>query len=43
MLYYTSERIDDRQKPVTCHELDLVPELRTSPCCTKIRTRWQRY
>lgn len=31
MLYYTSERIDDRQKPVTCHELDLVPELRTSP------------
>ena len=31
MLYYTSERIDDRQKPVTCHDLDLVPELRTSP------------
>lgn len=31
MLYYTSERIETRQKPVTCHELDLVPELRTSP------------
>lgn len=31
MLYYTSERIDDHQKPVTCHDLDLVPELRTSP------------
>ena len=31
MLRYTSERVDDRQKPITCHELDLVPELRTSP------------
>ena len=31
MLSRTSERVDDRQKPVTCHELDLVPELRTSP------------
>ena len=31
MLYYTSERIETRQKPVTCHELDLVPELRSSP------------
>lgn len=35
MLYYTSERIDDRQKPVTCHDLDLVPELRTSPLLAK--------
>ena len=31
MLRYTSERVDDRQKPITCHDLDLVPELRTSP------------
>ena len=31
MLYYTSERVDDRQKPITCHELDLIPELRTTP------------
>ena len=31
MLSHTSERVDDRQKPVTCHDLDLVPELRTSP------------
>ena len=31
MLRYTSERVDDRQKPITFHELDLVPELRTSP------------
>ena len=31
MLYYTSERIETRQKPVTCHDPDLVPELRTSP------------
>lgn len=31
MLSHTSERVDDRQKPITCHDLDLVPELRTSP------------
>lgn len=31
MLHLTSERVDDRQKPITCHELDLIPELRTSP------------
>ena len=31
MLRLTSERVDDRQKPITCHELDLIPELRTSP------------
>lgn len=31
MLRYTSERVDDRQRPYTCHELDLIPELRTSP------------
>lgn len=31
MLSRTSERVDDRQKPITCHELDLIPELRTTP------------
>ena len=35
MLRYTSERVDDRQKPITCHELDLVPELRTSAAARK--------
>lgn len=40
MLYYTSERVDDRQRAVTCYDLDLADELRTSPCCTKILTPW---
>lgn len=31
MLYYTSERVDDRQRAVTCYDLDLADELRTSP------------
>lgn len=31
MLRYTSERVDDRQRPITCRNLDLIPELRTSP------------
>lgn len=31
MLYYTSERVDDRQRAVTCYDLDVSEELRTSP------------
>lgn len=31
MLYYTSERVDDRQRAVTCYDLDIAEELRTSP------------
>ena len=31
MLYYTSERVDDRQRAVTCYDLDISEELRTSP------------
>lgn len=31
MLYYTSERVDDRQRAVICYDLDVSEELRTSP------------
>lgn len=31
MLAHTCERVADRQMAITCHEMDLVPELRTCP------------
>ena len=31
MLYYTSERVDDRQRAVICYDLDVSEELRTLP------------
>ena len=42
MLYYTSERIDDRQNPITCHDLDLVPGAAHVPLLHENPYRWKK-